>query len=61
MEAGINNGTGSLLVCGHGLLVDNKFTKAVEQISIAERVKPDGMKTHLIVKVKGVSTNVFSG
>ncbi len=52
---------GACWFCGHGLLVGNKFTKAVEQISIAERVKPGGRKKHLIGKVKGVSINVFSG
>ncbi len=50
MEAGINNGTGSLLVCGHALLVDNKVTKAVEQISSTERVRPGGRENHLVVK-----------
>ncbi len=55
--AGVNNGTGSLLVCGHGLLVDNKVTKAVEQISSTERVRPDGRENHLTGKVKGGSVN----
>ncbi len=57
MEAGVNNGTGSLLVCGHGLLVDNKFTKAVEQISSTEGVRPGGRENHLTGKVKGGFVN----
>ncbi len=60
LKVAVNKGIGRLLTSWHGPLVGETLTKAVEQISRVEMLRPSGKGKHLTGQAKGGSVNEFS-